>query len=121
MPNNNDQFAETRDLVRALLRNNEVLSRNEERFRDAVSGLPNYKRAAAYEYVATLKERVRLCTESIEELHREAIESGEAIAEARRLLDNLRGEFTTNEKRGNDETTTLDATTREQSEGRSNA
>ena len=92
-----DQFRDARDLVKALLRNNELLTREEENFRTAIDGLPNYKRAAAYKYVATLRERIRLLTEKVEELNRDLWAefdngSGEAEKDTRELRRVLSGE-----------------------------
>lgn len=105
-----NDFQDARNLVQSLLRNNEVLTQAEVHFRDSIAGLPNYKRRLIYHYVAALKERIRLCTESIEELHRDAMDSADAIAEARRLLNELRGQLNDQRETRNDDKTTLDAT-----------
>lgn len=62
------EFHDTQDLVKELLKNREVLTRQEEDFRAAIAPLADYRRRTVYEYVATMKERIRMLTEKCEGL-----------------------------------------------------
>jgi hypothetical protein len=110
-----DQFRETRNLVMTLLKNNVILTRQEEVFNVCVSGLSDNRRRAVYQYVATLKDRIRLLTESIEEQARDFQDVAENLTAAQTLLEELRGMF--NDKRETEnETRTLGARPEEASE-----
>jgi hypothetical protein len=47
-------------LIYKMLKNSERLDRDEANFKDAIGRLSNFRRAAAFQYVETLRERINI-------------------------------------------------------------
>jgi len=74
----------TAELALQLLKNSEKMDLAETYFKDAVGGLSNIRRTAAFDYVRLLKDRIQLL-----EAQREA-EGREYIASRRAMIEQFR-------------------------------